>query len=111
VGSLTLYVITGARLTKVELVDQKCSESRFPNHAVFARQPMIIQSIRLAYRGSNKVASLKISTEHVSKRTGLLTQGSELEVSEPIAHIISGENKYAITKFCCNEIVDGFNGR
>jgi hypothetical protein len=37
VGSLTLYVITGARLTKVELVDQKCSESRFPNHAVFAR--------------------------------------------------------------------------
>jgi hypothetical protein len=63
---------------------------------------MIIQSIRLAYRGSNKVVSLKISTEHVSKRTGLLTQGSELEVSEPIAHIISGENKYAINKFYCN---------
>jgi hypothetical protein len=72
---------------------------------------MIVQTIRLANWGLDEVVSLKISTEHVSKRIGLLTQGSVLNVSEHIAHIISGEDKYAIDKFCCSWMVEGFIGR
>jgi hypothetical protein len=72
---------------------------------------MIVQTIRLANRRLDEVVSLKISTEHVSKRIGLLTQGSALNVSEHMALIISIEDNYAIDRFCCNWILEGFNGR
>jgi len=108
---LTTYVTTGARLTKVELVDQECPEDRGFQTKSVHEVTMLVQTIRLANKGLDEVVSLTISTEHVSRCIGLLTQGSALNESEHIAHIISGEDEYAIDRFCCDWILEGFNGR
>ena len=105
----TLYVTTGADLSRVELESRRTTELEVPHLRDIHEMSVIGGTLWLANTGFDEVIAFDIALERVSKRMKLAVNASSPRISTRTEEAKDGAVE-VIDRFHCNQIFDGYDG-
>jgi hypothetical protein len=108
-NSLTLYVSTGAELTKVDLESRRVAELGVSNLRDVHEMTVIGDVLWIANTGLNEVIAFDVAQERVLKRMSLTVVGSDPKITVDVTKIGNGAAEVA-DGFHCNQVFGGFDG-